>query len=57
MYIGTSDPEQTTYTYACDGDSILVQEVTLGRESNYTEHKLLSKKVYSLSELRKRHDF
>jgi hypothetical protein len=50
------DPEQTTYTYVCDGDSIIIKEVTLGRESNYKEHKLLSKKVYSLPELKKKHN-
>jgi hypothetical protein len=57
IYIGIFDPEQNTYTYTCNGDSISVGKYTLGRESGYRTHEMLSRKVYSLRELRKEHRF
>lgn len=57
IYIGSCDPEQTTYTYNCEGDSVIIKEVTLGRESNYTLHKVLSRKAYSLEQLKNKHNY
>jgi|SRR6185312_4434865 len=57
LYIGSSDPEQTTYTYDCEGDSIIIKEVTLNRGEMYELHKVLSRNAYSLQELKDKHNY
>src|SRR5882757_2870181 len=54
IYIGIFDPEEDLYSYTCKGDSILVEKFNRGRESDYRTHETLSRKVYSLRELRKK---
>lgn len=56
IYIGIFDPEEDLYSYTCKGDSIIVEKFNRGRESDYHTHETLSKKVYSLRELRRKHE-
>jgi hypothetical protein len=56
VFMGIYDPENEAYTYSCNGDSIIVWKHTLGYKSSDQISKTLSKEVYSLRELRKKHD-
>jgi hypothetical protein len=51
MYIGIFDPEENGYTFTCKDDSIIVSKYDRPRQE-YDQPKLLSRKVYSLGELK-----
>jgi hypothetical protein len=57
IYVGGHDPEHNLFSCDCHGDSVIVTKFDRGRESHYRYQKTLSTTVYSLQELRSKHNY
>ncbi|WP_295650449.1 hypothetical protein [uncultured Mucilaginibacter sp.] len=53
IYTGTFDDENGYIYYKCRGDSIIVEKIDEDRGTN--TQKTVSKKIYSVKELKTRH--